>query len=97
MLNLVVNARDAMPGGGLNRIKATEEVVSGGGTMPAGHDVRVAVADEGEGMDEETLKQAVTPFFTTKGVGKGTGLGLSMVQGLAGQSGGGLCAEKSAR
>jgi PAS domain S-box-containing protein len=90
VLNLVVNARDAMPGGGLIRIKATEEVVSGGGTMPAGHYVRVAVADEGEGMDEETLKQAVTPFFTTKGVGKGTGLGLSMVQGLAGQSGGRL-------
>lgn len=90
VLNLVVNARDAMPGGGLIRIKATEEVVPDGGTMPAGHYVRVAVADEGEGMDEETLKQAVTPFFTTKGVGKGTGLGLSMVQGLAGQSGGRL-------
>lgn len=90
VLNLVVNARDAMPGGGLIRIKATEEVVPDGGTMPAGHYVRVAVADEGEGMDEETLKQAVTPFFTTKGVGKGTGLGLSMVQGLAAQSGGRL-------
>ncbi|GAA3081256.1 PAS domain-containing sensor histidine kinase [Rhizobium viscosum] len=90
VLNLVVNARDAMPGGGLIRIKATEEVVSGGDAMPAGHYVRLAVTDHGEGMDEETLKQAVTPFFTTKGVGKGTGLGLSMVQGLAGQSGGRL-------
>lgn len=90
VLNLVVNARDAMPGGGLIKIKATEEVVPDGVNMPAGHYVRVAVADEGEGMDEGTLKQAVTPFFTTKGVGKGTGLGLSMVQGLAAQSGGRL-------
>ncbi|MBB3310043.1 PAS domain S-box-containing protein [Rhizobium sp. BK196] len=90
VLNLVVNARDAMPGGGIIRIKATEEIVPDGGTMAAGHYVRVAVTDEGEGMDEETLKRAVTPFFTTKGVGKGTGLGLSMVQGLAGQSGGRL-------
>ena len=90
VLNLVVNARDAMHGGGLIKIKATEEVVPNDGTMPTGHYVCVAVADEGEGMDEETLKQAVTPFFTTKGVGKGTGLGLSMVQGLAAQSGGRL-------
>lgn len=90
VLNLVVNARDAMPDGGSIKIKATEEVVPDGGTLPAGHYVRVAVTDEGEGMAEETLKQAVTPFFTTKGVGKGTGLGLSMVQGLAGQSGGRL-------
>ncbi|MBB3593212.1 PAS domain S-box-containing protein [Rhizobium sp. BK529] len=90
VLNLVFNARDAMPGGGLIKIKATEEVVPDGDPLPAGHYVRLAVADEGEGMDEETLKQAVTPFFTTKGVGKGTGLGLSMVQGLAAQSGGRL-------
>lgn len=90
VLNLVVNARDAMPGGGLIRVKATEERIAEGGILPAGHYVRVAVSDNGEGMDEETLKQAATPFFTTKGVGKGTGLGLSMVQGLAGQSGGKL-------
>ncbi len=90
VLNLVVNARDAMPGGGPIRIRATEELVPDGGTMPAGHYVCVAVADEGEGMSDETLKQAVTPFFTTKGIGKGTGLGLSMVQGLAAQSGGRL-------
>jgi PAS domain S-box-containing protein len=90
VLNLVVNARDAMPGGGLIRVKATEERIPEGGILPAGHYVRIAVSDNGEGMDEETLKQAATPFFTTKGVGKGTGLGLSMVQGLAGQSGGKL-------
>ena len=90
VLNLVVNARDAMPGGGPIRIRATEELVPDGGTMPAGHYVCVTVADEGEGMSDETLKQAVTPFFTTKGIGKGTGLGLSMVQGLAAQSGGRL-------
>ncbi len=90
VLNLVVNARDAMPGGGPIRIRATEELVPDGGTMQAGHYVCVAVADEGEGMSDETLNQAVTPFFTTKGIGKGTGLGLSMVQGLAAQSGGRL-------
>jgi len=90
VLNLVVNARDAMPDGGGIRINASEEVVSENGDLPLGHYVRVAVSDDGEGMDEETLKQATTPFFTTKGVGKGTGLGLSMVQGLAGQSGGRL-------
>lgn len=90
VLNLVVNARDAVSGGGRIRISASEEVVSEDGNLPPGHYVRVAVRDDGEGMDEETLKQATTPFFTTKGVGKGTGLGLSMVQGLAGQSGGRL-------
>ncbi len=90
LLNLVVNARDAMPGGGVIRIRATEENIAEGGTLPSGHYVCVAVTDNGEGMDDETLKQATTPFFTTKGVGKGTGLGLSMVQGLAGQSGGRL-------
>lgn len=90
VLNLVVNARDAMPDGGCIRVRVSEEIVSEDGNLPVGHYVRVAVTDDGEGMDEETLKQAVTPFFTTKGVGKGTGLGLSMVQGLAAQSGGRL-------
>jgi nitrogen-specific signal transduction histidine kinase len=90
ILNLVVNARDAMPSGGQIAIRASEETAGHGGDVPPGRYVRVAVIDDGEGMDDNTLQQAATPFFTTKGVGKGTGLGLSMVQGLAAQSGGRL-------
>src|SRR4029077_14661148 len=56
----------------------------------AGNFIRVSVTDTGEGMDEETLRKATEPFFTTKGIGKGTGLGLSMVHGFAEQSGGRL-------
>lgn len=91
ILNLVVNARDAMAGGGAIVISA-EEYVADEKTerLKPGSYVRLAVADNGEGMDEETLIRATTPFFTTKGVGKGTGLGLSMVQGLSEQSGGKL-------
>ncbi|MBB4192035.1 PAS domain S-box-containing protein [Rhizobium aethiopicum] len=91
ILNLVVNARDAMPSGGRIMLRASEETITAGkGPLSAGRYIRIAVIDEGEGMDTKTLEQAVTPFFTTKGVGKGTGLGLSMVQGLASQSGGRL-------
>ncbi|ANM07167.1 sensor histidine kinase/response regulator hybrid protein (plasmid) [Rhizobium phaseoli] len=91
ILNLVVNARDAMPAGGRITLRASEESIAAGkGPLSAGRYIRIAVVDEGEGMDAKTLEQAVTPFFTTKGVGKGTGLGLSMVQGLATQSGGRL-------
>lgn len=80
ILNLGVNARDAMPRGGLLRIEARQE---------AEH-VRLLLIDDGEGMDDETLRRALEPFFTTKGVGKGTGLGLSMVDGMMGQLGGKL-------
>lgn len=90
ILNLVVNARDAMPSGGRITFRTSEETVEHRGELLPGRYVRIAVIDDGEGMDESTLQQAVTPFFTTKGVGKGTGLGLSMVQGLAAQSGGKL-------
>ena len=92
LLNLAMNARDAMPQGGPVVISAQEETVGEGealGLEPGAY-VCLSVADEGEGMPEEVLARAVEPFFTTKGVGKGTGLGLSMVQGLAEQSGGGL-------
>lgn len=96
ILNLVVNARDAMPSGGRIVLRASEESPpSGKSPLPPGRYVRIAVIDEGEGMDAKTLEQAITPFFTTKGVGKGTGLGLSMVQGLASQSGGRLMMKSS--
>ncbi|MGG5819035.1 PAS domain-containing protein [Falsiroseomonas sp. HW251] len=92
LLNLAVNARDAMPLGG--RLSITgHSVEQADGALPdlaPGSYVCVAVSDTGLGMDELTLKHATEPFFTTKGVGKGTGLGLSMVHGLAAQSGGAM-------
>ncbi|TNC48556.1 PAS domain S-box protein [Rubellimicrobium rubrum] len=94
ILNLAVNARDAMPDGGTLRLSALVEEVRGPGAvrprLPPGRYVRLSVADTGTGMDEATLARAVEPFFSTKGVGKGTGLGLSMVHGLASQLGGAL-------
>lgn len=79
-----------MPRGGMITITAEPEASAGSmaGTRGDAAFVRVSVQDTGEGMDEETLKRAAEPFFTTKGAGKGTGLGLSMVHGLAEQSGG---------
>ncbi|MCB5203825.1 PAS domain S-box protein [Neorhizobium sp. T786] len=90
LLNLVVNARDAITDGGLIKIEARRKIVRDGEVagLGAGDYICLSVSDEGEGMDAATLEGATTPFFTTKGVGKGTGLGLSMVQGLMAQSGG---------
>ncbi|WP_406855286.1 ATP-binding protein [Alsobacter sp. KACC 23698] len=92
LLNLAINARDAMPGGGRLTIAATFEEVGPESRhrIKEGGYVRLSVADTGVGMDASTLKRAVEPFFSTKGLGKGTGLGLSMVHGLAAQSGGAL-------
>ncbi len=90
LLNLAVNARDAMAGGGTIRIGASHETISGDRALASGSYVRLWVGDDGEGMDEDTLARAAEPFFTTKGVGKGTGLGLAMVHGMAAQSGGRL-------
>lgn len=92
LLNLAVNARDAMPKGGTIVISARDRqlVARNEVDLPPGKYVCLSVADQGEGMDEATLAKASEPFFTTKGVGKGTGLGLSMVQGMAAQLGGRL-------
>jgi PAS domain S-box-containing protein len=90
LLNLAVNARDAMPEGGRIVIGATPERLGDDDGAPAGDYVALTVTDQGEGMDADTLARAMEPFFTTKGVGKGTGLGLSMVHGFAEQCGGKL-------
>ncbi|MGV3573305.1 MAG: PAS domain-containing protein [Ramlibacter sp.] len=93
ILNLAINARDAMPGGGTLTLQ-TENVVLGptrvgpNDTVPGGEFVRIAVADTGTGMPPEVIARAFDPFFTTKAIGQGTGLGLSMVYGFARQSGG---------
>ncbi|MDR7037645.1 PAS domain S-box-containing protein [Methylobacterium sp. BE186] len=92
LLNLTVNARDAMPDGGSITIAARAVLVGADdiAALAPGRYVCLSVSDTGEGMDEETLTRAAEPFFTTKGVGKGTGLGLSMVHGFAEQLGGRL-------
>ncbi|MFT4117945.1 PAS domain-containing protein [Bradyrhizobium sp.] len=92
ILNLSVNARDAMPSGGKLCISAKSRTIDGEhrSELAAGTYVCISVADTGVGMDETTLAHAVEPFFSTKGVGRGTGLGLSMVHGLASQLGGAL-------
>ena len=97
LLNLVVNARDAMPEGGMIAISARKHSLRKGQVpeLGPGDYVCLSVKDEGEGMDAETLEKATAPFFTTKGVGKGTGLGLPMVQGLMAQSGGRLLMKSS--
>jgi signal transduction histidine kinase len=90
LLNLAVNARDAMPTGGTLTLALDHQRATASGELKLapGAYVRLSVQDTGEGMDSATLARAVEPFFSTKGIGKGTGLGLSMVHGLADQSGG---------
>ncbi|WP_424134689.1 response regulator [Roseomonas chloroacetimidivorans] len=92
VLNLCINARDAMPGGGTITL-ATEAVTLAADQvpeLPAGAYVCVSVTDTGTGMTPEVLARVFEPFFTTKEIGKGTGLGLPMVYGLVRQSGGGI-------
>jgi signal transduction histidine kinase len=92
LLNLAVNARDAMPNGGAIRISVSNAVVRAGerSDLTPGAYVRLSVADTGVGMDSAVLERAIEPFFSTKGIGKGTGLGLSMVHGLVQQLGGAM-------
>ena len=93
LLNLALNARDAMPGGGRLTIGTANITLDGpigeqADSIPAGQYVAIAVTDTGTGMSRDVLQRAFDPFFTTKDVGKGSGLGLSMVYGFARQSGG---------
>ncbi len=92
LLNLALNARDAMPSGGTITISAEEARVAIGHptNLAPGRYTCLSFSDTGQGMDEATLARATEPFFTTKGVGKGTGLGLALVDGLTAQSGGKL-------
>jgi PAS domain S-box-containing protein len=92
LVNLVVNARDAVGAGGTIEIRTANVVVESSESVelevPSGPYVRMSVADDGCGMDADTLARACEPFFTTKGPGKGTGLGLATVFGVARQAGG---------
>lgn len=93
LLNLVLNARDAMPGGGditISTRRPHNQELPAGSSGPGPEWVVLEVADAGVGMDAQTLGRAIEPFFTTKAVGKGTGLGLSMVHGITEQLGGKL-------
>jgi PAS domain S-box-containing protein len=95
LLNLIINARDAMPAGGTVTVSAENRQI-GADEVPgleAGDYVRLAVADTGTGISPENLQQVMEPFFTTKDVGKGSGLGLSMVYGFARQSNGAFLIE----
>jgi signal transduction histidine kinase len=92
LMNLIINARDAMPQGGIITVTGRNRQAEAGNALglPAGDYVVLAVADRGAGIPADILEQVTEPFFTTKDVGKGTGLGLSMVYGFARQSGGAI-------
>ena len=87
VLNLAINARDAMADGGSIAIEVGEYLSCGDLALRPGRYLKLSVIDSGTGMTPETLKRAIEPFFSSKPLGKGTGLGLSMVHGLAVQTG----------
>ncbi|HYJ82027.1 MAG TPA: response regulator [Allosphingosinicella sp.] len=95
LMNLIINARDAMPKGGTIVVAGRNAEAAPGNALglPPGEYVVLAVSDDGSGIPAEILEQVTEPFFTTKAVGKGTGLGLSMVYGFAHQSGGAIAIE----
>lgn len=86
ILNLAINARDAMPDGGTLTISTSKQSLEADPEIPAGDYIEIAVRDTGTGMDADTLRRAMEPFFTTKPVGKGTGLGLAQIYGSARQA-----------
>ncbi|HET6552603.1 MAG TPA: ATP-binding protein, partial [Dyella sp.] len=88
LINLVINARDAMPNGGEIRVLTAAVSLHGDEELPDGDYVQVAVIDNGTGIEPEVLERVFEPFFSTKPIGKGTGLGLSMIYGFSRQSGG---------
>ena len=90
VLNLAINARDAMPDGGVIELRVDQRQAGGDFDLLPGTYLRIQISDTGSGMDETTLSKAIEPFFSTKPLGKGTGLGLSMTHGLAVQLGGHL-------
>jgi len=90
LVNLIINARDAMPGGGRIDLVVEDAAATDKAGLAPGHYLRICVKDQGVGIPEDLIDRIVEPFFTTKDVGKGTGLGLSMVAGFAQQSGGRL-------
>jgi len=93
LLNLVINARDAMPAGGEVTLRARNEVVAARADLEPGEYVVLEVSDSGQGMSEEVMARALDPFYTTKGVGKGSGMGLPQAYGFARQNGGTLALE----
>ena len=92
LMNLIINARDAMPDGGTIKVSGENRTCDGRSPLglPRGEYVVLKIEDEGAGIPPELLPQVMEPFFTTKEIGKGTGLGLSMVYGFATQSGGAI-------
>jgi CheY-like chemotaxis protein len=88
VLNLAINARDAMPDGGTLTFRTERVEVAGDPELESGEYLKLSIEDTGVGMPADVIDRAFEPFFTTKEVGKGTGLGLSMVYGVARQSGG---------
>jgi two-component system cell cycle sensor histidine kinase/response regulator CckA len=95
LINLCVNARDAMPGGGTLCIELRELPPEDAASLPGTRSVVLSVTDTGTGMEPEVMKRIFEPFFTTKEIGKGTGLGLSMVYGIVTQNGGQISVESS--